>query len=71
MAGKTHKPLNTRDAKAQLREVASHTGASHWIRTHPYEAVSLGVATGMLLGSRHRPPLALLAFAQRLIRILL
>jgi len=71
MAGKTHQPLSTRDAKAQLREVASHTGAVHWIRAHPYEAVGLGVATGMVLGSRRRSPLAFVALVRRLTQILL
>lgn len=71
MARSTRKPLSTRDAKAQLREASAHSGVSHWVRTHPYEALGLGVVTGMALGARRPPPLALLLVARRLIQTLL
>lgn len=71
MVRSAHKPLSTRDAKAQLREAAAHSGISHWVRTHPYEALGLGLATGMALGSRRTPPSALLFLARRLIQTLL
>lgn len=71
MARGARKPLSTREAKAQLREVSAHSGLSHWVRAHPYEAVGLGLATGMALGARRTPPLALVFLVRRLIQTLL
>jgi hypothetical protein len=71
MARSAHKSLSPGEAKLRLREAASHSGLTPWVRSHPYEALSIGLATGMALASRRAPPLALVFLARRLIQTLL
>lgn len=51
MAGAKTDELTTEEAKAQLRYATEQLGVRAWVRQHPYEALTLGVATGMVLAA--------------------
>lgn len=54
MAGEKTKPLTTEEAKQRLRFAARDAGFAAWVRRKPFQAVLLGLAAGVILGSSPR-----------------
>jgi len=52
--------LSADAAKQRLRELAHQTSPAGWVRTHPWDAMAIAFAAGLLAGTepRARPPLA-------------
>ncbi len=52
--------LSVDEAKTRLRALAYQTSPANWVRGHPWDAVAIAFAAGLLAGTepRARPPLA-------------
>lgn len=50
MGGQETQPLTPEEAKARLRQAASHLGIGPWVRKQPIDAMLLGVFGGFLIG---------------------
>jgi len=47
---KPDQPLTVEEAKARLRAVAAEATPAAWVREHPWDAVALAFAAGLLAG---------------------
>ncbi len=50
MADDTNEPLSVEEAKARLLEVAAEATPAAWVREHPWGAVALAFAAGVVAG---------------------
>ena len=50
MADQTPRPLSVAEAKERLRAVAQENTPTAWVRRHPWEAVALAFAAGVVAG---------------------
>jgi hypothetical protein len=54
MGGATDHPLSTREAKRRLRSAAARLGPRAWVRSRPYESLTISFLLGMALASEPR-----------------
>lgn len=54
MAGDAQRPLTTEQAKARFREAVRQAGVAGWTRRHPYRALLVAMAVGVVAGSSQR-----------------
>ena len=64
MASKTPNPLTPEEAKERLRRAARDAGLSAWIKRQPYQAMILGLAAGVVLGSPHARDLTIVSLTR-------
>jgi hypothetical protein len=51
VAGSPSKPLSTEQAKERLRSAVEGLRPEPWVRSHPWEAMLVGVVAGFLVGA--------------------